>query len=95
MPNIANAASRIGNTTTRRIAKDNHRGLTTAAAQARRKQYGPNAVVEEIAHALVLGGILMPALSAALLFGVAGTAIFYFTCLDWPKVWLFARLNLR
>ena len=45
--------------------------------------------------ALVLGGILMPALSAALLFSVAATAILYFTCLDWLKVWLFGRLKLR
>jgi hypothetical protein len=45
--------------------------------------------------ALALGGILMPALSGALLFSVAGTAILYFACLDWLKVWLFDRLNLR
>jgi hypothetical protein len=37
----------------------------------------------------------MPALSAALLFSVATTAILYFTCLDWLKVWLFGRLKLR
>jgi H+-transporting ATPase len=45
--------------------------------------------------ALVLGGILMPALSAGLLLSVAATAILYFACLDWLKVWLFGRLNLR
>ena len=48
-----------------------------------------------VTGALVLGGILMPALGAALLFSVAATAILYFACLDWLKVWLFARLNLR
>ena len=48
-----------------------------------------------VTAALVLGGILMPALSASLLLGVAGTAILYFACLDWLKVWLFGRLNLR
>ena len=37
----------------------------------------------------------MPALSAALLLSVAATAILYFAYLDWLKVWLFARLNLR
>ena len=44
---------------------------------------------------LVLGGILMPALSERLLLAVAGTAILYFTGLDWLKVWLFRRLSLR
>ena len=34
------------------IAANNHRGLTTAEAQARLKQFGPNAVVEEKAHPL-------------------------------------------
>ena len=48
-----------------------------------------------VTAALVLGGILMPALSAALLLGVAGAGILYFACLDWLKVWLFGRLNLR
>jgi hypothetical protein len=48
-----------------------------------------------VTAALVLGGILMPALGAALLLSVAGTAILYFGCLDWLKVWLFGRLNLR
>jgi H+-transporting ATPase len=48
-----------------------------------------------VTAALVLGGILMPALGATLLFTVAGAAILYFTCLDWLKVWLFDRLNLR
>ena len=50
MPNIA--TSRIGNTTTPRVTNHNHRGLTTAEAQARLKQFGPNAVVEEKAHPL-------------------------------------------
>src|ERR1035441_1941455 len=50
MPNIA--TSRFDNTTTPLIATDNHRGLTTDEAQARLKQYGPNAVVEEKAHPL-------------------------------------------
>jgi H+-transporting ATPase len=44
---------------------------------------------------LTLGGILMPALRAPFLLGLAGTGIIYFTCLDWIKVWLFGRLNLR
>src|ERR1035437_9518082 len=50
MPDIA--TRRIGDPTTPRVANDNHRGLTTAQAQARLKQYGPNAVVEEKAHPL-------------------------------------------
>jgi hypothetical protein len=37
----------------------------------------------------------MPALSGALLFSLAGTAILYFACLDWLKERLFDRLNLR
>jgi len=48
-----------------------------------------------VTAALALGGILMPALRPALLLSVAGVAIFYFACLDWLKVWLFARLSLR
>jgi H+-transporting ATPase len=48
-----------------------------------------------VTAALVLGGILMPALNAPLLLSVGGAAILYFAGLDWPKVWLFARLNLR
>ena len=34
------------------IAQHDHRGLTTAEARARLKQFGPNAVVEEKAHPL-------------------------------------------
>jgi H+-transporting ATPase len=48
-----------------------------------------------VAAVLTLGGILMPALSASLLLAVAGVGIIYFVCLDWLKVWLFGRLNLR
>lgn len=48
-----------------------------------------------VAAILALGGILMPAISPSFLFGVAGTGILYFVCLDWLKVWLFSRLNLR
>jgi H+-transporting ATPase len=48
-----------------------------------------------VAAILSLGGILMPALSASFFLGVAGAGIVYFACLDWLKVWLFSRLNLR
>jgi H+-transporting ATPase len=48
-----------------------------------------------VTAALVLGGILMPALSAASLLSVAGAGLVFFACLDWLKVWLFNRLNLR
>jgi H+-transporting ATPase len=48
-----------------------------------------------VTAALVLGGILMPALSAASLLGVAAAGLVFFACLDWLKVWLFNRLNLR
>ncbi len=44
---------------------------------------------------LVLVGILMPPLSASLLLAVAGTGLLWFAGLDWLKVWLFGRLNLR
>ena len=44
---------------------------------------------------LALGGILMPALSTSFFLGVAAAGIVYFACLDWFKVWLFGRLNLR
>ena len=44
---------------------------------------------------LALVGILMPTLSGSLLVAVAGAGIIYFVCLDWVKVWLFDRLDLR
>ena len=44
---------------------------------------------------LALGGIFMPAISPSILFGVVGVGAAYFFCLDWMKVWLFARLELR
>ncbi len=45
--------------------------------------------------ALVLGGILMPAIKASLLLGIVVIGGIYFCCLDWVKVWLFRRLDLR
>ncbi len=48
-----------------------------------------------VASIFTLSGILMPALRASLLSAVAGAGIVYFACLDWLKVWLFDRLNLR
>ncbi len=48
-----------------------------------------------VAAALVLCGILMPAISPSLLLGIAAIGAIYFTCLDWVKVWLFQRLELR
>jgi len=48
-----------------------------------------------VAAALVLGGILMPAISLSLLLGIAAIGGIYFSCLDWLKVWLFRRLELR
>jgi hypothetical protein len=44
---------------------------------------------------LALGGIFMPAISPSILLGVVGVDAAYFFCLDWMKVWLFARLELR
>ena len=43
-----------------------------------------------VTAALVLGGILMPAISPLLLLGVVGVGAAYFFCLDWVKVLLFA-----
>jgi H+-transporting ATPase len=48
-----------------------------------------------VAALLALGGILMPSISTPFILGVAGAGIIYFACLDWFKVRLFARLNLR
>ena len=48
-----------------------------------------------VAAVLALVGILMPPLSGWLLLAVAGTGLLWFASLDWPKVWLFRRLNLR
>ena len=48
-----------------------------------------------VAAAFVLGGILMPAIKPSLLLRIAATGVIYFSYLDWVKLWLFARLNLR
>lgn len=48
-----------------------------------------------VTASLALVGILMPALSVSSLLAVAGTGIIYFAGLDWVKVWLFERLDLR
>jgi H+-transporting ATPase len=48
-----------------------------------------------VAAAFALGGILMPAISPLLLLAIAATGVIHFSCLDWVKVWLFARLNPR
>ncbi len=45
--------------------------------------------------AFVLGGILMPTITPSLLLGIAVIGGIYFSCLDWVKVWLFRRLDLR
>ena len=42
----------LATTTAARVTNHNHRGLTTAEARARLKQFGPNAVKEEKAHPL-------------------------------------------
>jgi H+-transporting ATPase len=48
-----------------------------------------------VAALLALVGILMPALNASFLLAMAGMGLIYFVGLDWPKVRLFERLNLR
>ncbi len=48
-----------------------------------------------MAALLALGGILTPAVPAGLLLEVAGVGLVYFIALDWVKVGLFARLDLR
>ena len=48
-----------------------------------------------VAAILALGGILMPAISGSFLLALAAIGILYLACLDWLKVWLFSRLNLR
>ncbi|MFN3407370.1 MAG: cation-transporting P-type ATPase [Limisphaerales bacterium] len=140
------------------LATNTPPGLTTAEAQARLKQFGPNAVVGERAHPLRLygnsvlrldpaalqtlmfatliftsqagvyllrerghfwrsrpsglmlastalalvvtvllawRGLFMPALPPLLLLAVFGAGLVYYAALDWPKVWLFAKLQLR
>jgi hypothetical protein len=41
------------------------------------------------------GGLLMPAIRVLVLLGVACVGLIYFIGLDWLKVWLFHRLDLR
>ena len=45
--------------------------------------------------ALASGGILMHSIPLSLLGIIGGAGVLYFGCLDWVKVWLFARLDLR
>jgi H+-transporting ATPase len=45
--------------------------------------------------AFVLGGILMPAIKPSLLLSIIIIGGIFFSCLDWLKVWLFLRLDLR
>ncbi|HVV71043.1 MAG TPA: hypothetical protein VHI52_06005, partial [Verrucomicrobiae bacterium] len=48
-----------------------------------------------ITATLALVGVLMPAIRPILLLSVVGVGLIYFACLDWLKLWLFARLDLR
>jgi H+-transporting ATPase len=48
-----------------------------------------------IAALLALGGILMPAVQLPILLAVVGAGAGYFAALDWVKVQLFRRLDLR
>jgi H+-transporting ATPase len=48
-----------------------------------------------IAMLLALGGILMPAVQLPILLAVIGAGAGYFAALDWVKVQLFRRLDLR
>ncbi len=48
-----------------------------------------------VATLLALGGILMPAIAPAVLFPVVLVGALYFAALDWVKVYLFVRLDLR
>ncbi len=44
---------------------------------------------------LTLGGILMPAVRPFLLLVAVTAGVVYFACLDWLKIWLFSRFDLR
>ena len=44
---------------------------------------------------LCLGGILMTPIRAEVLLCMAGVGLIYFAALDWLKVWLFVRMDLR
>jgi H+-transporting ATPase len=48
-----------------------------------------------VAALLAMGGILMPAIQPLILLAVVGVAAGYFVALDWVKVLLFKRLDLR
>ena len=65
--------------------------------QSRPRRYlvGSSVLGLGVTALLALGGILMPAISPSILLGVVGVGAAYFFCLDWVKVLLFARLNLR
>lgn len=97
------ASSRVGSTTAPRTANHNHRGLSTADAQARLKQFGPNAVVEEKAHPLKAWntrGILLAATVLAACKLVFSLGVFlcgdYLLRLDMPhlQTLMFATLIL-
>ena len=65
--------------------------------QSRPSRYlvGSSALGLGVTALLALGGIFMPAISSSILLGVVGVGATYFFCLDWVKVRLFARLELR
>lgn len=48
-----------------------------------------------MAAVFALAGVLIRPVSPLLLGAVVGAGLLYFSALDWPKVWLFKRLNLR
>jgi H+-transporting ATPase len=48
-----------------------------------------------VTAAIALSGWHVPAIAPPVLAAIAGSAVIYFLALDWPKVWLFARLSLR
>jgi H+-transporting ATPase len=56
---------------------------------------GSSALGLGVTALFALCGILMPAISAPLLLGVAAIGTIYFASLDWVKVRLFTRLDLR
>ena len=65
------------------------------ASRPSRAMLGSTALGLGVTAFITLAGFHVAAVSLSLFAAVAGTALFYFLALDWFKVWLFARLQVR
>ncbi len=65
------------------------------ASRPSRAMLGSTALGLGVTAFITLAGFHVAAINLSLFAAVAGMALFYFLALDWFKVWLFARLQVR